>query len=422
MNRGAKLASQLLAFGRRQALEPKTLKIGRLILNMEDMLRRTLGEAVEIETVVSASLWNTFADPTQIENALLNLAINARDAMDGTGKLTVEAGNALLDDDYARGHTDVVPGQYVMLAVTDTGCGMAPDVLAQAYEPFFSTKPEGKGSGLGLSMVYGFVKQSGGHLKIYTEPGYGTTVKLYLPRTHDEEDVASPIEIMPLVGGAETILVEEDDDGVRATVMEMLIGLGYCVLKADDAASALAIIDSGNSVICFSPTWSCPAPCGVLNWLAMRASGCRTWRCCSRRATRKMRSSMAGVWMRASHCLANPIRVRRSREELRPGAVQSRAAVTSTPLALSAYDTLGSGLSQARPLVILFVEDDNLIRSATCELATGNGAYGGRSSGRRRSALIILETNYVDLLITDVRLPGLSGEELAKRARAMRST
>jgi PAS domain S-box-containing protein len=419
VNRGAKLASQLLAFGRRQALEPKTLKIGRLILGMEDMLRRTLGEAVEIETVVSASLWNTFADPTQIENALLNLAINARDAMDGTGKLTVEAGNALLDDDYARGHTDVVPGQYVMLAVTDTGCGMAPDVLAQAYEPFFSTKPEGKGSGLGLSMVYGFVKQSGGHLKIYTEPEYGTTVKLYLPRTHDEEDMAPPIEITTLVGGAETILVVEDDDGVRATVMEMLIGLGYCVLKADDAASALAIIDSGIPVdLLFtdvvmpgtlrSPELARRARERLPNMEVLFTSGY------TENAIVHGGRLDAGVAL-----LGKPYTREALARKIRQVLSNREQRITSTPLALSAYDTSGNGLSQAQPLVILFVEDDDLIRSATCELLREMG-HTVVEAADAASALIILETNYVDLLITDVQLPGLSGEELAKRARAMR--
>ena len=245
VSRGAKLASYLLAFGRRQALEPKVIKISRFMVAMEDMLRRSLGEAIEIETIVSGGLWNTFVDTAQLENTLLNLSINARDAMDGAGRLTIEVGNAFLDENYARDHADIAPGQYVMLAVTDTGSGMPPDIVAQVFEPFFSTKPEGKGTGLGLSMVYGFVKQSGGHVKIYSEPGHGTTVKLYLPRSTEREDVIMPVETHPVVGGAETILVAEDDEQVRATVVEMLGELGYRVLKASDAASALTIIESG---------------------------------------------------------------------------------------------------------------------------------------------------------------------------------
>ncbi|MEO8523471.1 MAG: PAS domain S-box protein [Caldimonas sp.] len=248
VKRGAQLASQLLAFGRRQALQPKVVNIGRFVVAMEDMLRRALGEAIEIETVVSGGLWNTSVDPNQIENALLNLAINARDAMDGAGQLTIELGNALLDDSYARQHADVLAGQYVMLAVSDTGSGMTPEVVARAFDPFFSTKPEGMGTGLGLSMVYGFVKQSGGHAKIYSEPGHGTAVKIYLPRSLQSEDLPTVVDEVVASGGSETILVAEDDDEVRTTVVDMLTELGYRVLKARDAANALAIVESGVSI------------------------------------------------------------------------------------------------------------------------------------------------------------------------------
>jgi PAS domain S-box-containing protein len=245
VGRGAKLASYLLAFGRRQALAPKVVNIGRFVFAMEDMLQRSLGETIEVETIISGGLWNTFVDVAQVENALLNLSINARDAMEGVGKLTIEMGNAYLDDDYARAHTDVIAGQYVMLAVTDTGSGMPPEVVAQAFEPFFSTKPEGKGTGLGLSMVYGFVKQSGGHITIYSEPGQGTTVKLYLPRSTESEDLITAIETSATVGGSETILVAEDDEEVCATVVALLTELGYQVLKVSDAAAALTVIESG---------------------------------------------------------------------------------------------------------------------------------------------------------------------------------
>jgi len=243
--RGARLAGYLLAFARRQPLEPKVVKLGRIITGMEDMLRRTLGEEVEIETVISGGLWNTAIDVAQVENAILNLAINARDAMAGNGRLTIEVNNALLDSTYCAAHPDVVPGHYVMVAVSDTGTGMSPKVMAQAFEPFFSTKPEGKGTGLGLSMVYGLVKQSGGHVKIYSEPGMGTTVKLYLPRTREAEDAYTVPDSAPVAGGTETVLVAEDDDEVRGTVVDMLTELGYRVLKATDAAAALTVIDSG---------------------------------------------------------------------------------------------------------------------------------------------------------------------------------
>jgi len=247
VRRGAKLASQLLAFGRRQALAPRVVDVGRFIGGLEDLVRRSIGEGVEVEVIVSGGLWHTFVDPTQIENALLNLAINARDAMDGNGRLTIEVGNAFLDDDYVRGQPDVKPGQYVMLAVSDTGCGMTPQVLSQVFQPFFSTKPAGSGTGLGLSMVYGFVRQSGGHVKIYSEPGYGTTVKVYLPRAHDAEAqvdaVPGPAATGDAGGGAETVLVVEDDAAVRHATVEMLQELGYKVLKASDADQALVVID-----------------------------------------------------------------------------------------------------------------------------------------------------------------------------------
>ncbi|MGA7808383.1 PAS domain S-box protein [Bradyrhizobium sp.] len=248
VNRGAKLASQLLAFGRRQALEPRVVNIGRLVANMGDLLRRALGEAVEIETIGADGLWNTMIDPANLENAIVNLAINARDAMGGAGKLTIETGNVSLDDVYARMHGDVTPGQYVMLAVTDTGCGMTPEVADQAFDPFFSTKPEGQGTGLGLSMVYGFVKQSRGHIKIYSEVGLGTSVKLYLPRNARQEDAIIVVDPKVETGGTETILVVEDDDQVRATAIEMLGDLGYRVLSARDAASALSAIEQGHAI------------------------------------------------------------------------------------------------------------------------------------------------------------------------------
>jgi PAS domain S-box-containing protein len=245
VRRGAKLAGQLLAFGRRQTLEPRVVNLGRIVEAMHEMLQRALGEAVLVETTVADDLWNTSIDVAQVENALLNLAINARDAMEGAGKLTVEIANATLDAAYAREHAELKPGEYVMLAVSDTGTGMPPEVVAQAFDPFYTTKPEGKGTGLGLSMVYGFVKQSGGHVKIYSEPGDGTTVKLYLPRSRDPEQAVASSDLRSVTGGTETILVAEDDEHVRSTVVETLQQLGYQVLVASDAEQALAVIQSG---------------------------------------------------------------------------------------------------------------------------------------------------------------------------------
>jgi PAS domain S-box-containing protein len=247
--RAAQLTRQLLAFARRQPLAPKVVNLSRLVSDMADLLRRTLGEAIEVETVVAGGLWNTMADPAQVESALLNLALNARDAMPEGGRLTVEITNASLDEAYARTVRDVTPGQYVMLAVTDTGEGMSEDIRARVFEPFFTTKTEGRGTGLGLSMVYGFVKQSSGHIQIYSEPGQGTTVKIYLPRSRQPEDVAAPPpQIAATPDAGRTILVVEDEDAVREAALAMLDELGYQRLEASNAESALALVESGARV------------------------------------------------------------------------------------------------------------------------------------------------------------------------------
>lgn len=246
--RGAKLSSHLLSFARRQPLQPLPTNLGRVLREIDDLLRRALGEGIEIETIIGGGLWNTMVDRNQMENVILNLAINARDAMEGAGKLTLELGNAMLDDQYAQQHGDVAPGQYVVLAVSDTGCGMDPATLERAFEPFFTTKPDGQGTGLGLSMTYGFVKQSSGHIKIYSEPGHGTTIRIYLPRSHQAELQVTDTRSSPATGGSETILVVEDDLAVQTAVVDMLVDMGYRVLKAPDALSALTILQSGMPV------------------------------------------------------------------------------------------------------------------------------------------------------------------------------
>jgi PAS domain S-box-containing protein len=245
VDRGAKLSSHLLAFARRQPLQPYVLNPGRVVRNMEDLVRRAVGEHVEVETVVSASLWNTTLDPHQLENVVLNLAINARDAMPAGGRLTVELSNTMLDDTYVSAAHEVPPGQYVLLAMSDTGTGMPPDVRERAIEPFFTTKGEGQGTGLGLSMAFGFVKQSGGHFRIYSEEGHGTTIKAYFPRALEAEQTLPEPVANAVSGGTETILVVEDDPNVQATVVGMLSELGYQVLRADNAEMALAVLKAG---------------------------------------------------------------------------------------------------------------------------------------------------------------------------------
>jgi signal transduction histidine kinase len=248
--RAAVLTHRLLAFARQQPLAPEAVNANALISAMSDLMRSTLGEHIQVETVTAAGLWLAKVDYHQLENAVLNLAINARDAMPDGGKLTVETGNTFLDDAYVRGHADVKPGQYVMVAISDTGTGMRPEVAARAFDPFFTTKSAGKGTGLGLSQVYGFIKQSDGHIKIYSEVGAGTTVKIYLPRLTEglvivEPPVAPPPEI---AGNGELVLVVEDDPLMRKFTTEAVGELGYNVIEADNAANALAILDEQRGI------------------------------------------------------------------------------------------------------------------------------------------------------------------------------
>lgn len=245
----AQLTHRLLAFSRQQPLEPVRLDLNHLVSGLSDLLHRTLGETISLETVLAGGLWPTFADRIQVENVLINLCLNARDAMPKGGRLTIETANAYLDDAYAKQFTDVSPGQYVLLTVADTGTGIAPDVLPRMFEPFFTTKPAGKGSGLGLAMVYGFVKQSGGHIRIYSEIGHGTTVKIYLPRLIGAQHVqaapaAIPADVAPIPRAKpeETILVVEDNPDVREYARSVLQELGYSVIEAGDTAEALKAV------------------------------------------------------------------------------------------------------------------------------------------------------------------------------------
>jgi PAS domain S-box-containing protein len=240
--RGSALNRRLLAFARRQALDPRITDINTLMASMDHLLRRTLGEHVEIEIVRAGGLWRSYIDPGQLESAILNLCVNARDAMPNGGRLTIETANASLDGTYAASHEDVQPGQYVMIAVTDTGHGMSSDIAGRAFEPFFTTKDVGKGSGLGLSMVYGFVKQSGGHIKIYSEVGQGTVVRIYLPRTHATAEEAAASQKAPSMAGNDKILLVEDDDMVRIHVEKQLLGLGYRVVSTASGPEALEVL------------------------------------------------------------------------------------------------------------------------------------------------------------------------------------
>jgi PAS domain S-box-containing protein len=241
------LTHRLLAFARRQSLDIRPIDINRLVSNVEDLLHRTLGEQVELESSLASDIWTAFTDANQLESALLNLAINARDAMPDGGRLTIETVNVHLDSTYTSRQADVDPGDYVVIAVSDTGSGMPADVAAKAIDPFFTTKPVGGGTGLGLSTVYGFVKQTRGHLRIYSEVGHGTTVKLYLPRAVQDAVVSKAARDAPR-GQGETILVVEDDATVRMILYDFLEELGYNVLLASDARPAIPVLQSDRRI------------------------------------------------------------------------------------------------------------------------------------------------------------------------------
>jgi signal transduction histidine kinase/CheY-like chemotaxis protein len=247
--RAATLTKRLLAFSRQQPLNPAALDVNRLLHGLSDFLRRALGEATLLEIVGGGGVWPIEVDSSELETAIINLAVNARDAMRDGGKLTIEAGNTYLDEMYCRQNADTRPGQYVQIAVTDTGAGMSKEVVERAFEPFFTTKETGQGTGLGLSQVYGFVKQSGGHVKIYSERAEGTTVKIYLPRFMGKYSPREEVQSEPRRGKAgECILVVEDDAEVRAYIVEALDTLGYDVLEAPGADEALRLLDAHKTI------------------------------------------------------------------------------------------------------------------------------------------------------------------------------
>jgi PAS domain S-box-containing protein len=417
--RGAKLSSQLLAFARRQPLQPVVINLGELVQNMDDLLRRALGEAVILSTVVAPELWNTLADPGQVENVILNLAINARDAMQGEGKLTLELDNATLDDQ-SLAADDIPAGDYVMLAVSDNGSGMTPAVMEKAFEPFFTTKPEGEGTGLGLSMAYGFVRQSGGTIKIYSEVGIGTTVRIYLPRSLQAQEALPDLLSGPVAGGSETILVAEDDPDVQSTVVDTLSTLGYRVLKADDGEGALVILRSGMHIDLLFTDVVMPGPVRSVE-LARQARllipdiavlftsgypqnaivhGGRLDEGVELLSKPYRRTDLA---RKIRHIFAN------RRQQALSRAMQPAEPMPAVPAPILQGDDA---------LRILVVEDNEDSRMLVCELLATLG-HAVTGVGSAEEALEALQEGDFDTLFTDVSLPGISGVELAKTAAAM---
>jgi CheY-like chemotaxis protein len=248
-NRASALVKRLLAFSRQQPLAPQSIDVNKLVSGMSEIINRSLGETIKVETVVGAGLWQTNVDPSQLENALLNLCINARDAMPDGGGLTIETANCHLDEAYSRQNAGIAAGQYVLLAVTDTGTGMSAEVMGKAFDPFFTTKGVGKGTGLGLSQIFGFVKQTGGHIKIYSEVGVGTTVKIYLPRDYAKTPAPSKeTGTLSDTGGTENILLVEDEERVLSLTAANLRDLGYTVIEASGPEEALRVLGTGEKI------------------------------------------------------------------------------------------------------------------------------------------------------------------------------
>ena len=397
--RAETLTQRLLAFARQQPLEPKPVELGRLVTNMSDLLRRTLGEHITVETVLDGGLWRALADPNQLELAILNLAVNARDAMPGGGKLTLETANAYLDDKYAAAQVEVLPGQYVMLAVTDNGSGMPPDVLARAFDPFFTTKDVGHGTGLGLSQVYGFVKQSRGHVKLYSEVGVGTTVKLYLPRAHAVHAVAESEPDEPVVRGraGETILVVEDDEDVRTYSCETLRDLGYNVLEAKDARAGLELLGRHPEV-------------GVLFTDVGLPGGMN-----GRELAETARKRKPGIGVLFTTGYARNAIVHEGR--LEPGVRLITKPFTRGTLASKLRDILDDRQSTRR---ILVVEDEVLIQMLAVEYLEDAGfKVDTAASATAAINRLALMSGRVSAVILDLGLPDRGGDQLAKEIRAL---
>ncbi len=416
VDRGATLASQLLAFGRRQPLEPKAINLGRLLHEMDHIMRSAVGEGIDVEMHVAEGLWNTLIDSTNLENALLNLAVNARDAMEGRGNFILDIQNTVLDRAYARTQTDVIPGEYVLLKVSDTGVGMSREVIDKIFEPFFTTKPEGKGTGLGMAMVYGFVKQSGGHVAIDSTPGQGTTVRIYLPRSLRAEEAVPQRGDGSVEGGGETILLVEDDDDVRQTAAAVMIDLGYRVIEATDADEGLELIEGGAEIDLLLTDVVMP--------------GQRT----SREMAQKAQALNPGLPVlfasgysrdaivhdgrldEGIQLLRKPYRrellARKLRELL--DARPPKSAPAPAPVAVPAEPARA-----CEGLRIVVCEDDTFIRLDLVEMLTALGAE-VREAATAAQALALLEQEETDLLLVDVGLPDRSGVEVARDGLKLR--
>ena len=412
-DRGARLTQQLLAFARRQPLTPQPTNVARLVGDLADLMRHSLGERIAIELKVTDDPWNAKVDAGQLENAILNLSINARDAMPDGGTVRVEVSNATLDRRYAALHPDVTPGPYVLVDVGDTGTGMPPEVVAQAFDPFFTTKGDGKGTGLGLSMVYGFVRQSNGHIRIDSAIGQGTSVKLYLPRTEDpvpEEQTDSG----SAVSGTERILVVEDSEDVRRAVVDMLAGWGYRVEAAEDPDVALALLEKDPAFDLLFTDIVMPGTITAVE-LAQHAQRLRPG--IAVLLTSGFARGLIPDHTRSGYpMIAKPYSSDALSAKLRSVLSNRRPTPAASP-AKASPERVEQPTEHGRSRRVLFVEDEVVLRMSTTDMLERLGcSVAGVGSGEAALDLLEQEQEF-DLLLTDVGLPGMSGEELAAKVR-----
>lgn len=397
--RAATLTQQLLAFARRQPLNPKSCDINELVADMSDLLSRTLGENITVETLLAPGLWRVDVDAHQLESAILNLAVNSRDAMPNGGRLTIKTSNIEIDETYSRRFSDVGPGQYVQICVTDTGTGMPPDVLGRAFDPFFTTKPIGQGTGLGLSQVYGFVKQSNGHIKLYSEPDRGTTARIYLPRLSTAAVDAPPKHhtLVPRARPGETILVVEDDDDVRIYSTESLRELGFEVLEAPSAEAAIDILKQHPEIDLLFTDVVLPGANG-------------------RELLDRVRRHRPGLRALLTTGYARDSIVHNGR--LDADIFLLPKPFTRAELALRVREVLD--LTQATPAkhpVALVAEDEELVRLFLTENLESLGFRIVEASTSAGALSIAETTSDLDVAIIDIGLPDRSGLDLARDLR-----
>jgi PAS domain S-box-containing protein len=414
-DRGAELTGNLLSFARKQPLQPRQTDINALVAESEKLLRPTLGEHIEINVRLEKIAWAAMVDPTQLTAALVNLAVNARDAMPNGGKLTLETGNIILDEVYADANGDIAPGSYVMIAVSDTGPGIPEEIRQRVFEPFFTTKGVGKGTGLGLSMVYGFIKQSGGQIKVYSEEGQGTTFKIFLPRAREqlEEDVIAAVNEPRIKGGRETILVVEDDPLVRTAVTRQLQSLGYTTLVASNSADALAIAETGAA---FDILFTDVIMPGQMNGRQLADEMVK------RRGLQKVLFTSGytenaiihhGRLDPGVHLLAKPYR-KQDLDRMVRRALEAAETFRGAQIQIAGRaGRLGSHMAS-----ILVIDDDDAVRSATKFLLDANG-FDVVAVADGNSGIAATKERQFDLVIVDLFMSGMNGLETTKAIREL---